>query len=103
MADFGKGLMMNDGPKKRPTIFLLEEDDETRRPLVSNLHAYGYRVVVAVDEEDALERVGGVDADLLLVNLVGRGAVAQQGQPGGEPPAGQVQDAAGGALHDLRE
>ncbi|HEX8722960.1 MAG TPA: hypothetical protein VF736_20240 [Pyrinomonadaceae bacterium] len=65
---------MNDGPKKRPTIFLLEEDDETRRPLVSNLHGYGYRVVVAVDEEDALERVGGVDADLLLVNLVGKTA-----------------------------
>ncbi len=68
--------MMNDGPKKRPTIFLLEEDDETRRPLVSNLRSYGYHVVVAVDEEDALERVGGggVEADLVLVNLVGKTA-----------------------------
>ena len=65
---------MNDGRDKQPTIFLLEEDDETRRPLVSNLHGYGYRVVVAVDEADALERAGGVDADLLLVNLVGKTA-----------------------------
>jgi CheY-like chemotaxis protein len=56
----------------RPTIFLIEEDDETRRPLVSNLRGYGYHVIVAVDEEDALERLsgGGVAADLVLVNLV---------------------------------
>ncbi len=46
---------MNDGRKKQPTIFLIEEDEETRRPLVSNLRGYGYRVIVAVDEEDALE------------------------------------------------
>lgn len=68
---------MNDARKKQPTILLIEEDDETRRPLVSNLRGYGYRVVVAVDEEDALERVVGVDApaaDLLLVNLVGKTA-----------------------------
>ncbi|HEV2860960.1 MAG TPA: hypothetical protein VGX48_08145 [Pyrinomonadaceae bacterium] len=67
---------MNDGLKKQPTIFLIEEDEETRRPLVSNLRGYGYRVVVAVDEEDALERVGGggIDADLVLVNLVGKTA-----------------------------
>ncbi|HEX8116509.1 MAG TPA: hypothetical protein VF521_04500 [Pyrinomonadaceae bacterium] len=67
---------MNDGLKKQPTIFLIEEDEETRRPLVSNLRGYGYRVVVAVDEEDALERIGGggIDADLVLVNLVGKTA-----------------------------
>lgn len=66
--------MMNEGQSEQRTIFLLEEDDETRRPLVRNLRGYGYRVVVAVDEEDALERVGGVEADLLLVNLVGKTA-----------------------------
>jgi CheY-like chemotaxis protein len=71
---FGKGVVMNNGREKQPTIFLIEEDEETRRPLVSNLRGYGYRVVVAVDEEDALERVSGVDADLLLVNLVGKTA-----------------------------
>ena len=63
---------MNSGHKDRPTIFLVEEDEETRRPLVSNLRGYGYRVIVTVDEEDALERVSGegARADLVLVNLV---------------------------------
>ncbi|MET0649746.1 MAG: hypothetical protein ABW208_24300 [Pyrinomonadaceae bacterium] len=65
---------MDEGQKRQTTIFLIEEDDETRRPLVSNLRAYGYRVVVAVNQEDALETVSGVDADLLLVNLVGKTA-----------------------------
>jgi len=56
------------------TIFLLEEDDETRVPLVSNLRRYGYRVITAIDEEDALQRVEGghVPADLVMVNLVGK-------------------------------
>lgn len=65
---------MSNGRGKQPTIFLLEEDDETRRPLVESLRRVGYRVIVAVDEEDALERVGGghVHADLVLVNLVGK-------------------------------
>jgi CheY-like chemotaxis protein len=61
---------------KQATIFLLENDDETRRPLVRNLRGYGYRVIVATDEEDALDRVGGAgfEADLVLVNLVGKTA-----------------------------
>ena len=64
---------MNLGQRDQPTIFLIEEDEETRRPLVSNLRNHGYHVIVAIDEEDALERVGagGVPADLVLVNLVG--------------------------------
>jgi DNA-binding response OmpR family regulator len=65
---------MNEGQKKQTTIFLIEEDDETRRPLVSNLRSYGYRVIVAVDVEDALERGGSVGANLVLVNLVGKTA-----------------------------
>jgi DNA-binding response OmpR family regulator len=67
---------MNTGEVKQPTIFLIEEDEETRKPLVSNLRSYGYRVIVAMDEDDALERVGGghVQADLVLVNLVGKSA-----------------------------
>ena len=58
------------------TILLIEEDDETRTLLVHNLRGYGYRVVVALDEADAIDRVGGggVPADLLLVNLVGKAA-----------------------------
>lgn len=69
-----RGLLMNEGQKSQTTIFLIEEDDETRRPLVSNLEGYGYRVIVAVNVEEALERIAGVDANLLLVNLVGKTA-----------------------------
>lgn len=65
---------MNNEQGKQKIIFLIEEDDETRRPLVENLRRDGYHVIVAMDEEDALERVGGghVHADLVLVNLVGK-------------------------------
>ena len=56
------------------TIFLLEEDDDTRGPLVGSLRRYGYRVIVALDEAGALDRMSGgsVPADLVLVNLVGK-------------------------------
>jgi DNA-binding response OmpR family regulator len=62
------------GQENQRTIFLIEEDDETRRPLVMNLRSHGYHVIVSTDEQDALERVagGGVPADLILVNLVGK-------------------------------
>ena len=65
---------MTDEQGNQQTIFLLEEDDETRRPLVRNLRGYGYHVIVATDEEDALERVseGRTQPDLVLVNLVGK-------------------------------
>lgn len=57
--------------ENRPTIFLVEADDDTRPVLKSNLQSYGYRVIVAVDEEDALERTsGGLRADLILVDVV---------------------------------
>jgi|SRR5919112_3650813 CheY-like chemotaxis protein len=67
---------MNAGQGKQPTIFLIEEDEETRRPLVQNLRGYGYRVVAAADEQDALQMVGGggLDADLVLVNLIEKSA-----------------------------
>ena len=56
----------------QPIIFLVEPDDETRPVLKSNLRRYGYRVVIALDEEDALERMngGGIQADLILVDVV---------------------------------
>jgi DNA-binding response OmpR family regulator len=65
---------MSGSDDERATIFLVEEDDETRRILVQNLRGRGYRVIVTTDEEDAMERVGGghVRADLVLVNLVGK-------------------------------
>ena len=60
--------------ENRPTIFLVEEDDDTRPVLKQNLQTDGYRVLVALDEEDALERMAGngIYADLVLVNLVGK-------------------------------
>jgi DNA-binding response OmpR family regulator len=65
---------VNSEQRKQPTIFLIEEDDQTRKPLVENLRSEGYRVIVAIDEEDALERVkdGHVHADMVLVNLIRR-------------------------------
>jgi DNA-binding response OmpR family regulator len=65
---------MSSEQRKQPTIFLIEEDDDTRRILVENLRRRGYRVIVTLDEDDALERVDGghVHADLVLVNLVGK-------------------------------
>ncbi|MGB7926096.1 MAG: response regulator [Pyrinomonadaceae bacterium] len=60
--------------EKQPIIFLVEEDDDTRPVLKRNLERDGYRVLLALNEEDALDRtVGGdhIKADLILVNLVG--------------------------------
>lgn len=63
---------MDSGRSKQPTTSLVE-NDEMRGPPVRHLWAHGCRVLVAIDEEDALEnrRVGGADADLILVNLFG--------------------------------
>ena len=62
---------MNDG--HQAGIFLVEEDDDTRPVLKQNLERDGYRVLLALDEEDARDRVigGRLTADLILVNLVG--------------------------------
>jgi CheY-like chemotaxis protein len=58
------------------TIFLIGEDDETRTMMGRNFSSYGYRVIAALDGEDALDRVegGGTDADLILVDLVRKSA-----------------------------
>ncbi|HEY9283749.1 MAG TPA: hypothetical protein VIP46_09875 [Pyrinomonadaceae bacterium] len=61
--------------ENRRTILLAEEDDETRPLLKANLQTDGYRVLLAIDEEDAFDRVGGgggAEADLVLINLVGK-------------------------------
>ena len=61
------------GRENGRTILLVEEDDETRPLLKKNLQNDGYRLLLALDEEDALDRVrgGGAQADLVLINLVG--------------------------------
>jgi PleD family two-component response regulator len=63
---------MSRNATNKQTIFLIEEDDDTRPLLKNNLQTHGYKVIVALDEEDALERIGGgqIKADLILVNLV---------------------------------
>ncbi len=70
----GKGTSAMSGGENRRTILLVEEDDETRPLLKKNLQNDGYSVLLAVDEEDAFDRVsgGGVAADLVLINLVGK-------------------------------
>jgi DNA-binding NtrC family response regulator len=59
--------------KVRPTIFLVEEDDDARPSLTANLRKHGYRLLVAADLEDAYEWVSvesPVHAGLVLINLV---------------------------------
>ena len=64
---------MSEGENRR-TILLIEEDDETRSLLKKNLQNDGYHLLLALDEEDAFDRVGGggAEADLVLINLVGK-------------------------------
>lgn len=59
---------------KQPAIFLVEEDDDTRLVLKRSLARYGYRVSIALDEEDAIDRIsnGQLNSDLVLINLVGK-------------------------------
>ncbi|HEX8776098.1 MAG TPA: hypothetical protein VF735_21190 [Pyrinomonadaceae bacterium] len=59
----------------RPTIFLVEEDDDARPHLSRNLRKLGYRLLVAASLEDArdwMSAKGCVHADLVLVDLVNR-------------------------------
>ena len=55
-----------------PTILLLEQDDQTRPLLMYNLRRQGFRAIVVLEEEDALERISGNNAcpDLILLNQV---------------------------------
>ncbi|MGI8556556.1 MAG: hypothetical protein ACR2LT_09415 [Pyrinomonadaceae bacterium] len=56
------------------TIFLIEADNDSRRLFRECLKHNGYKVSLAIDEEDALERVGGeyLKADSVLINLPGK-------------------------------
>jgi DNA-binding NtrC family response regulator len=59
--------------KARPTIFLIEEDNDVRPILTRSLRQRGYRLLVAASLEDAYEWVdveSPINADLVLINLV---------------------------------
>lgn len=62
------------GKMIEPTIFFIEEDHESRRLFRESFKIGGYKVSLAIDEEDALERVvcNCFKADLVLINLPGR-------------------------------
>ena len=55
-------------------ILMVEPDDETRPLLKYNLKSQGYRVIAALDEEDAIERMMGKFhcPDLILLNQFGQ-------------------------------
>ncbi len=43
---------------EQKTILFIEVEAETRQVIKANLEARGYRVVVALDEDDVLEQPG---------------------------------------------
>ncbi|MBD1909155.1 MULTISPECIES: hypothetical protein [unclassified Leptolyngbya] len=51
-------------------IFVVEPDDDTRPLLKDNLQRWGYQVIVAIDETDAIQRLrGGQERfNLILLN-----------------------------------
>jgi DNA-binding response OmpR family regulator len=67
---------MSEDTANRPLIFLVEEDNDTRPLLKNNLTRHGYRVSLALDAEDAVQRLSGgrIAADLILIDLVGKPA-----------------------------
>ena len=57
---------------RESVIFLIEEDEDTRLLFKEILKKNGYKVLFAINEADALERVsfGRLAVDLVLVDLV---------------------------------
>jgi DNA-binding response OmpR family regulator len=63
---------MNEKKDTPPTILMIELDDDTRPLLKQNLYNWGYRVIMALEEEDAIALARGVrdHPDLILLNQV---------------------------------
>ena len=63
---------MSKKQNKSPTILLIEQDDQTRPLLMYNLRSQGFRAIVVLEEEDAIERMSGknVCPDVILLNQV---------------------------------
>ncbi|MBD1939690.1 hypothetical protein [Microcoleus sp. FACHB-68] len=62
--------LMKEERSAPPTILVLEPDDETRPLLKHNLISKGYRTIVVLDAQDAIDRIRGRSEppDLLLIN-----------------------------------
>jgi DNA-binding response OmpR family regulator len=61
---------MSETQNLAPIILMVEPDDDVRPLLRTNLHRQGYRVIVTLDEEDAIARARGDGdrPDLILIN-----------------------------------
>ena len=61
---------MNETQNTAPTILVVEPDDDVRPLLRNNLQRQGYRVIMTLDEEDAIARARGDGdrPDLILIN-----------------------------------
>ena len=61
---------MSEKQNLAPTILMVEPDDDVRPLLRTNLHRQGYRVIMTLDEEDAIARARGDSdrPDLILIN-----------------------------------
>lgn len=68
----GNAPLMSEKQNTQASILLLEQDDEVRPFMITNLRNAGYHVIVALDEEGAIERtIGGrKSADMILINQV---------------------------------
>lgn len=66
--------MLDQQPLKVPCIFVLEPDDNVRPALKHNLQLWGYQVIMAINEEDAMQRIqaGQKSFDLILLNQTDR-------------------------------
>jgi DNA-binding response OmpR family regulator len=63
---------MNEKKDAAPTILMIELDDDTRPLLKQNLRNQGYRVIEALQEEDAIALARGLRdrPELILLNQV---------------------------------
>lgn len=65
--------MVNQSLTLSPCIFVLELDDDVRPVLKHNLQIWGYQVIIALDEANAIQRAQGERErfDLILLNQYG--------------------------------
>lgn len=54
----------------KPTVLLVEDNDELRATVRENLEADGYEIITASSAEDLLKRIGTISADTILLDLV---------------------------------